>query len=482
MRRISQAIQRHARHAPDQTLLHHEGHGLRYGQLPAYVHACAEHLSQTLPGPDPDRPVALVGGATPSLVVHLLALWQGGHGVLLLSDRLPEAERQRIVDQAGAHAWVHADQHDPEPHPDPAAPPVDLHGWLALPSSGVTGLPKVVRREAAAIDAVAVQVHDSVGYQADDRVFAAVPLTHAYGLEAGLLAPILAGARVELDSRFDPTQLGARLRETRATILPAVPAMVDMLVEMHAGPQDADPRPYPHIRKLLCAGAPLPEPLWRRCRDTLGLHAANYYGATEVGSVCLADPHDPNQNPAWIGRPMPGVRMAVVDTRTREPLPRGELGEIAIDAPSMMSGYLTGEPDLDRTTDRAVIDGRTCFLTGDLGVQHPDGAFQFVARQKLLIEVGANKVNPMEVEAILRLHPAVREALVTGDRCTPTITRLHARIEPTRPTETPSPADLRDHCRQHLAPWKIPRTFDFETLPRTALGKVIRTAAPAQAG
>ena len=475
MQLINQAIQMHAVRSASKVMLRLGDHHLTYGELPGLVLNCADRLHVEVPEAANTRPVALVGGSTPGMVVHLFALWHLGYGVLPLSDRLPDAERQRIANQAGVCATICIEEQAADPSSiskDRIGEHVNLHGWLTLPSSGTTGGSKVVRREADAIDAVARQVYRSVGYQPEDKVFAAVPLTHAYGLEAGLLAPLLAGSSIELENAFTPNQLAERIRETGATILPAVPAMIDMMVQMHHG-EPGQPA-FPTLRRLLCAGATLPEPLWHDCFDKLGLKAANYYGATEMGSVCLADIDDPDHKAAWLGRPMPGVTMHIVDPQTYLPVADGVTGEIAVDAPSLMSGYIhTADQDEQETPFTSIAD-RRCFLTGDLGVRHSDGHFEFVARRKLLIDVGANKVNPMEVEAILRLHPGVREALVIGEQLNQTVSRLKAVIEPADADGPPSPAELRAHCRHHLAPWKVPRTLIYESLPRTALGKVIR--------
>ncbi|MEM6550607.1 MAG: class I adenylate-forming enzyme family protein [Planctomycetota bacterium] len=482
MQGISQAIQQHAQRSPSGVLLRLGEVEVSYGELPGLVLGCAERLASELPGPDAARPVGLVGGSTPGMVVHLFALWHLGYGVLPMSDRLPDAERRRVAQQAGVGVTVRVEESVAEGaslDTQRTDGPVELRGWLALPSSGTTGGSKVVRREAAAVDAVACQVCTSVGYLAGDTVFAAVPLTHAYGLEAGLLAPLLAGSRVELENAFTPDRLAQRIHETGATILPAVPAMVDMLVQMHRG-EPGEPA-FPTLRRLLCAGATLPEPLWYACRDKLGLEAANYYGATEMGSVCLADPHEPGHDAGWLGRPMPGVAMHIVDPDSRVPVSDGMTGEIAVDAPSLMTGYIDALGEAEHEPPFTEIAGRRCFLTGDLGVRGRDGHFRFVARRKLLIDVGANKVNPMEVEAILRLHPGVREALVGEERLNHTISRLNAVIEPTDDDAPPTAAELRRHCRHHLAPWKVPRTFACEHLPRTALGKVIRHAQPDEA-
>jgi acyl-CoA synthetase (AMP-forming)/AMP-acid ligase II len=471
MQQISQAIQLHSRESTERVAMRLGDVRLTYGELPGRVLACAASLSDLLPPISEVRPVALVGGSTPGLAIHLLALWQLGYGVLPQSDRLPEAERRRVADQAGACATIYCKEEISASSTAESAEPLVLRGWIALPSSGTTGLPKVVRRDSDAIDAVARQVYESVGYRADDHVYASVPLTHAYGLEAGLLAPIVAGSTIELEDAFTPSQLGPRLKATRSTIITAVPAMIDMLVQMH-GDEGIDA--FPHLRRLLCAGAPLPDTLWHRCHDRLGLSAANYYGATEMGSVCFADPETPGHDASWLGMPMPGVQMCILDPETHGPVEDGELGEIAVASRSLMTGYIQADGGLDQSSAFTEIDNQKFFLTGDLGRRFTDGHLQYFARRKLLIDVGANKVNPMEVEEILRLHPAVKDAMVSAERMNETINRLNAIVELHDLDATPTAGELRSHCRHHLAPWKVPRTFAFEKLPRTALGKVIR--------
>lgn len=469
---IEQAIQRHAHGSPSKVFLRLVDDEVTYGELPGRVWSCARRLRYELAAADRACPVLLVGGSTPELVVHWLALWHLGYGVLPLSDRVPESERRRVAEQAGASVIL--DTGDRQDNPVGPDGPIRLNGWLAMLASGTTGPAKIARKTMPAVDAVAEQVFESVGYRADDVVYSGVPMTHAYGLEAGLLAPVLAGATVELDNTFDTARLGQRLYETRATVVPAVPAMIEMMVQIRRGDAGFCERPFPHIRRLLCAGATLPESLWHTCRDELGLEVCNYYGATEMGSVCLADASTPGHDATWLGTPMPGVSMAIVDSDSHRPVPDGRTGEIVVSAPSLMTGYLDARGSGENEVVFLERDGRRWFLTGDLGVRHHDGHFEFVARRKLMIEVGANKVNPYEVEAILREHPGVKDAMVRGDRLNQTISRLSALIEPADHAQPPTTAELRDHCRRHLAPWKVPRTFRCQTLPRSALGKVIR--------
>ncbi|MGB0767791.1 MAG: class I adenylate-forming enzyme family protein, partial [Phycisphaeraceae bacterium] len=211
-----------------------------------------------------------------------------------------------------------------------------------------------------------------------------------------------------------------------------------------------------------------------QCKAKLKLKPANYYGATEMGSVCLADPDRAGHDATWLGHAMPGVEMRILDPDSHRPLPDGAFGEIAVHAPSAMTGYIQSDGVVDRESAFVWINNKKYFLTGDLGTRDPSGHLRYQARRKLLIDVGANKVNPIEVESILCLHPRVSAAMVSGERLNQTVHRLSAVVEPSDEEHPPTAAELRAHCRHHLAAWKVPRTFTFETLARTALGKVIR--------
>jgi len=332
---------------------------------------------------------------------------------------------------------------------------------LLLQSSGTTGEPKLVRRDGPSLDAVSAAMVRACGFRPDDHVLAAAPLCHSYGLEHGILAPLQAGSCVHVCDGFELPRVVPALRDGGITLLPGVPFMFEMLCRAAEGPFRA-------LRRVYSAGGPLPRQIFDMFRQKFGLRIGQVYGATEVGSVTFSDPDGPNFTPASVGVPMDGVSIKVVDVddpRVDRPLPPGIEGQVAIAAPSMLSGYL-GEP-------APVLDGH--FLTGDLGVLDETGALTITGRLKLLIDIGGRKVNPAEVESVLHRHPQVGQCVVVPMRLSETVCRLKAIVAPARPDAELSPQDLRRFARKRLSGYKVPRLFEVRaSLPTGPTGKVLR--------
>ncbi|HZK80524.1 MAG TPA: fatty acid--CoA ligase family protein, partial [Humisphaera sp.] len=337
---------------------------------------------------------------------------------------------------------------------------------LLLLSSGTTGRPKIVRRNGASLDAVSANMVNAIQFTPRDRVLAGVPLCHSYGMEHGLLCPIWAGSCTHLYERFDLPAAMNELTSGAVTIFPGVPFMFETLCG--AGEHSAQPL---SLRRAYSAGAPLPRSLFEACANQFGIAVAQLYGATEIGSVTFNDPLIDPFNPASIGRPMDGVSIRILDPDSPDvdrPLPTGSEGHLAIQAPSMLTAYLDGEPP-------PLAGGH--FLTGDLGRLSADGALTITGRIKLLIDIGGRKVNPLEVEQVLCSHESVGECVVMAAPVSQTLNRLKAIVTPARPGILPDAKALRDHCKARLSAYKVPRIFEVrETLPRSPAGKILRQA------
>jgi acyl-CoA synthetase (AMP-forming)/AMP-acid ligase II len=328
-------------------------------------------------------------------------------------------------------------------------------GDLLLQSSGTTSQPKILRRTGESLNAVAFAMVEAIGFRFDDRVLMTVPLTHSYGLEHGLLAPVWAGSTVSLCALTQVSEMLPELKE--ATIFPGVPSTFEMLAGASENQAVA-----PVMRLAYSAGGPLPRSVFDAFGARFGVRVSQLYGASEIGSVTFNDPSDPFE-PASVGRPMPGVSIRILDLETYGDGPRE--GQIAVRAPSMFSGYLGESVEL--------IDGH--FPTGDIGYLDEMGRVFITGRLKLLIDVGGLKVNPLEVESILMQHPAVEECIVVPLRQSQTVLRLKAIVTPRAGHSTVPIDELRDLARKNLSAYKVPRVFEVrESLPRSSTGKILR--------
>lgn len=427
-----------------------------------------------------DRPVVLVVAANRcEMMIALLAgLWSDGL-VVPLPPRLPRLALRDQVRRTGATALV-GDAETLATVADVAGlaripldevgleraahPPIGAGGSLLLTTSGTTGAPKLAERATPALDAVGRGVAARIGIQTSDRMLLAIPLHHSYGIDMGLLGAVIGGCAVELHADFSPPRVVASLRAGAVTLLPAVPYMLDVLVRSAAG----DTGKIPLLRRVLSAGGALPEAVRREFVARFGVGVGQIYGATEFGSATYGDPDAADFASDTVGSALPGVELRIVDVDAPDvarPLGCGVEGLVAVGGATLLSGYL-GE------AEPATRGG--FFLTGDLGRLDARGRLSITGRLALLVDVGGRKVNPIEVESVLESHPKVGAAAVVPIPYSRTVARLKAIVVP-KDGDEPSAAELRTFLRQHLAPHKIPRSFETRTaLPRSPTGKLLR--------
>jgi acyl-coenzyme A synthetase/AMP-(fatty) acid ligase len=331
---------------------------------------------------------------------------------------------------------------------------------LLLQTSGTTGHPGIPRRPAPTIDAVARNMVEAIGWSPSDHVLTSIPLTHSYGLEHGLIAPLISGATVHLCRSFNLAVVLTELSRRQITLFPGVPSIFEMM-----GRLADDNVTFPSLRTAYSAGAVLPPRVAESMTSRFGVRVGQIYGATEVGSVTFNDPHDSDFDPTSAGVPMRDVIIRTVTLSGVNALV-GTEGQVQISAPSMFSGYVGG--------DGTEITGGF-FSTGDIARLSPSGHLTITGRQKLMIDVGGLKVNPIEVEQLLLEHPCVGECVVVPVALSETVNRLKAVIIPRHEADPPAADELTRFARARLTAYKVPRLFEIrQSLPKTATGKVLR--------
>jgi len=335
---------------------------------------------------------------------------------------------------------------------------------LIVYTSGSTGRPKgSVFSHAAFTFANRAWGGPVMGIKPDDVVLGVLPYAHNYGMNAGLLAPLLFGARVFIVEHFTPEAVLEIIEKHRVTVFPGVATMFRRLLNSPAF-ASAD---LSSLRLAVSGAAPCPWELCEEWREKTGTRILRGYGMTEVPRPISYFADDSNDVPDAIGRAIPDAQVQVVDDEGR-PLACGEVGELWINCPGATSGYLNA---LEET--RAVLsDG--WFKTGDLASISPGGYVQIMGRKRERILRGGYSIFPQEIERVLLSHPAIAEAAVVGVP-SPDLNEEVAAFVTLKPGASASPEELLGFCQGHLAHFKFPRYVIFlEELPKGATGKVVK--------
>jgi long-chain acyl-CoA synthetase len=386
--------------------------------------------------------------------------WYGGNG---FSDKAKHVSLVELMNDAPARPPTL------EPQPDDIA--------VLQPTGGTTGGLKLAQLSHRNLLANAMQVQACSDAQpGQDRILAVLPMFHAYGLTTCLTTGIFSAAQIILLTRFDAAGTLAAIREHAPTIFPLVPAICDALCD-HIEQRGGTTRPLKGIRLCLSGAAPLSRATADRFRRIAGARVLEGYGLTEASPVTHANMPGRNRL-GTIGVPLPDTQAKIVqpDEPTRE-LPPGEPGEMLISGPQVMAGYF-GDPEQNRGVLSTDPSGRTWLHTGDIATMDRDGYFRIVDRKKDMINCAGMKVYPSRVEQVLAQHEAVKESAVFGRFDPVHSEQVVAAIVPKTPVQNPEAlfAQLKAYCRQHLAPYEVPHVFElFDALPRTPLGKVLKT-------
>ena len=375
---------------------------------------------------------------------------------------LPEARRPGLVlalDSGAEGTGVEEAIEGGEPH-EPAG--ADAPAIVAF-TSGTTGAPKGVPLSHANVLASIRAVMMAWGWERDEVLVHALPLSHQHGL-GGLHATLLAGSHAVLEARFEPEAFCERAGAVAATAVMAVPTIWERLDDWDGPARAALAR----LRIGISGSAPLPAALALRVRDWLGQLPLERYGSTEAG-LNLSNPLRGERGPGSVGYPLPGIEVRILDGEGGDVVP-GEDGELVVRGPQVFDGYLRRP----RETEAAfTADG--WFRTGDIARQDPaDGSIAITGRGKDMIITGGLNVFPREVEAALEEHAAVSASAVVGVS-SPRWGEEVVAFVVARAGASPDPEELIAHCRERLSGFKCPkRVLVVDGLPTNEMGKVRR--------
>lgn len=312
-----------------------------------------------------------------------------------------------------------------------------------------------------------------------EKMLAALPLFHAYGLTMNItMAPVIGGT-IQLLPAPEMNLIMEILKKDTPTWLPGVPTLYEKIMD---AAQERGVSIH-GIRSSFSGASSLPASIVQRWEKLTGGRIVEGYGLTETSPIIAGNPMGKGRE-GYIGVPFPSTDIRIADpTNPAVTLPDGHAGELLVRGPQVFSGYL----DMPEQTKEAFCEG--WFRTGDMAVMEPDGYLRIVSRIKEMIITGGFNIYPAEVEAVLATHAAVLQASVVGlDRGDGSETVCAAVVlAPGRALDDALIEELKKHCHQSLTNYKVPKIFQqFEKLPADQLGKVrraeVRTLVQQRAG
>ena len=331
-------------------------------------------------------------------------------------------------------------------------------------TSGTTGVPKGVVMTHGRTLCVATDWVAMTGLGPDDRYLMVNPYFHMFGLKAGILTSVAAGAAMFPLAVFDVDRALARVADEKITVLPGAPTLYQSILDH----PDRSRYDLSSLRVAVTGAADIPVQLIRRIVDELPFPTVvSGYGLTEAGTASATELDDaPETVATTVGRARPGFEIRIAGDCGAD-VPTGEMGEIVLRGPSVMLEYLD---DPHATAEAISADG--WLRTGDLGLLDERGYLRIAGRSKDMFIVGGFNAYPAEIENHLLRHPEVLQAAVIGipdER----LGEVGMAFVVTRSADETIGDEIIAWCRAEIANYKVPRAIVIvDELPLNATGKV----------
>jgi acyl-coenzyme A synthetase/AMP-(fatty) acid ligase len=323
-------------------------------------------------------------------------------------------------------------------------------------TSGTSGEPRAVVHARRYLDAQVLQAEHWLDARPGGLVWCTAASGWSKSARNAFIAPWLRGSAALLhDARFDPHERLEILARERVDVLCMAPTEYRVIAKR------ATLSPLPQLAGLVAAGEALNPEVLGAWHEATGLWIRDGYGQTETGQLTGMPLGEPAR-PGSMGRPLPGVRLDVLD---------GELVADAATVPTFFLGYL-GD-------DGPPVGPDGLWRTGDRVTRDDDGFLHFVGRTDDVIISAGYRIGPFEVESALVAHPAVAEAAVVAapDEERGSVVRAVVVLRDGHTASEELTRALQDHVKAQTAPYKYPRVVDYaESLPRTTSGKIRRAA------
>jgi long-chain acyl-CoA synthetase len=330
-------------------------------------------------------------------------------------------------------------------------------------TGGTTSTPKGVTLSHRNLVANIMQTRSWLPEARDGQevVLCALPFSHVYGMTTGMNLAVSTGASMILLPTFDTEEVLEHIRKYRPTLFPGVPAMY-VAINNFPGVRRFNIR---SINACLSGAAPLPIEVKEAFEKLTKGKLVEGYGLSEASPVTHANPIYGRNKTGSIGIPLPNTEAQILDLRTGKPLAAGQIGELVVRGPQVMTGYWQDEAET-----AAVLDKDGWLHTNDIARMDEDGYFQIISRrQDMWTGEDERPAFPRDVEEVIYELPEVREVVIVALANRP-IAFVSVKDKAQLPAKT-----IIAFCQRRLPPDQVPRLVIFvKDFPRSFIGKVLR--------
>ena len=342
----------------------------------------------------------------------------------------------------------------------------DERAAMIIYTSGTTGQPKGVVTTHANIGAQIGSLVEAWEWVPDDRALLVLPLHHVHGVINVVACALWSGATIDVEVPFDAERTWGRMSEGEVTVFMAVPTIYRRLIDawdaMNRTDRQRAAAACYGMRLFVSGSAALPVNVLDRWREITGHTLLERYGTTETGMV-LTNPLHGERRPGFVGMALSDVEVSLRREETERPE-----GEILVMGPGVFREYW------NRPEETAAAFEDDWYKTGDVAALQ-DGSYRIIGRQSVdIIKTGGYKVSALEIEEVLREHPAIGECAVVWLQYAEWGERVCAAVEGVGEAALQE-EEIRNWAKQRFAPYKVPRSIiNVDALPRNVMGKVTK--------
>ena len=346
---------------------------------------------------------------------------------------------------------------------------------IILYSGGTTGKPKGIMLSNLSFNAGAIQSrYMSDTMKPGNSFLTILPNFHAFGIGISTHTPLYNGMRIILVPKFDMKKFGKIIKKYKPNVIAGVPSLYDALTKTKLNKKDLT-----CLTLAVCGGDAITTENKKKVNAFLKAHGSKTdlrcgYGLTECAGACCLSPEGMENKKDIIGIPFPNCTYKIISPETHKELGIDEDGEICINGPNVMLGYLN-EPEETANTLIKHTDGKIWLHTGDVGCIDKDGLLYFKSRIKRMYITNGYNVYPSYIEEILKQHESIYMAAVIGiphpykgevGKC---FIVLNEGLKPTFEIKK----SINKYLKKNLASYAIPKEFVYvDSLPMTLVGKV----------